>query len=68
MGQRDDVVRRVVAYELLSLDGVAEEPDELVTDFDDAMRENLGRVIATPGSRVPRAPNLRRLGPVLANQ
>jgi dihydrofolate reductase len=41
------VVRKVVAYELLSLDGVAEQPDEFVTDFDHAMRENLGRVIAT---------------------
>jgi dihydrofolate reductase len=40
------VVRKIVAYELLSLDGVAEQPDEFVTDFDDAMRENLGRVIA----------------------
>jgi dihydrofolate reductase len=39
-------MRRVVAYELLSLDGVAEEPQEFVTDFDEAMRENLGRVIA----------------------
>ena len=41
------MVRRVVAYELLSLDGVAEQPDKFVTDFDDAMRENLDRVIAT---------------------
>jgi dihydrofolate reductase len=40
-------MRKVVAYELLSLDGVAEQPDEFVTDFDDVMRENLGRVIAT---------------------
>jgi dihydrofolate reductase len=39
-------VRKIVAYELLSLDGVAEQPDEFITDFDDAMRENLGRVIA----------------------
>jgi dihydrofolate reductase len=39
-------VRKVVAYELLSLDGVAEQPDEFITDFDDVMRENLGRVIA----------------------
>ncbi len=39
-------MRKVVAYELLSLDGVAERPDEFVTDFDDVMRENLGRVIA----------------------
>lgn len=40
-------MRKVVAYELLSLDGVAERPDEFVTDFDGVMRENLGRVIAT---------------------
>jgi dihydrofolate reductase len=37
----------VVAYELLSLDGVAEHPDEFITEFDEVMRENLGRVIAT---------------------
>ena len=41
------MVRKVVAYEFLSLDGVAEQPDEFVTDFDAVMRENLGRVIAT---------------------
>jgi dihydrofolate reductase len=40
-------MRKVVAYELLSLDGVAEQPIEFVTDFDDVMRENLGGVIAT---------------------
>jgi dihydrofolate reductase len=40
-------MRKVVAYELLSLDGVAEKPDEFVTGFDDVMEENLGRVIAT---------------------
>ena len=39
-------MRKIVAYELLSLDGVAEQPVEFVTDFDDVMRENLGRVIA----------------------
>jgi len=39
-------MRKVVAYELLSLDGVAEHPDEFVTEFDDVMRENIGRVIA----------------------
>jgi dihydrofolate reductase len=39
-------MRKVVAYELLSLDGVAEQPQDFVTDFDDVMRENLGRVIA----------------------
>jgi dihydrofolate reductase len=41
------MVRQVVAYELLSLDGVAERPDAFVTDFDDVMQENLNRVIAT---------------------
>ena len=39
-------MRTVVAYELLSLDGVAEAPDEFVPDWDDAMEENLGAVIA----------------------
>ena len=41
------MVRKVVAYEFLSLDGVAEQPDEFVTDFDDVLHENLDRVIAT---------------------
>jgi dihydrofolate reductase len=41
------VTRRVVVYELLSLDGVAEEPMEFITEFDTEMRENLGRVIGT---------------------
>ncbi len=40
-------VRKVVVYELLSLDGVAERPDEFITDFDELMHENLDRVIAT---------------------
>jgi dihydrofolate reductase len=40
-------MRKVVAYELLSLDGVAERPDEFISEFDDVMRENLGRVIAS---------------------
>lgn len=39
-------MRKVVAYELLSLDGVAEDPPDYITDWDDAMDENLGRVIA----------------------
>jgi dihydrofolate reductase len=45
-------VRKVVAYELLSLDGVAEAPDSFVTDWDDAMEDNLGAVIATQDSVV----------------
>jgi dihydrofolate reductase len=40
-------VRKVVVYELLSLDGVAENPDGYVTDWDDAMDANLAAVIAT---------------------
>ena len=40
-------MRKVVAYELLSLDGVAEQPDEFILEFDQVMTENLGRVIAS---------------------
>jgi dihydrofolate reductase len=40
-------MRNVVAYELLSLDGVAEEPSDFIAEFDEVMRENLRRVIAT---------------------
>src|SRR5271170_2833718 len=43
-------MRKIVLYELLSLDGVAEQPNEFITDFDDVMRENLRRVIATQDS------------------
>ena len=34
-------------YELLSLDGVAEDPDGFIADWDDAMDANLAAVIAT---------------------
>jgi dihydrofolate reductase len=40
-------VRKVVLYSLLSLDGVAESPDEYVHEFDDQMLANLAAVIAT---------------------
>jgi dihydrofolate reductase len=40
-------MRKVVLYELLSLDGVAEDPDQFVTDWDEAMEANLAAVIAT---------------------
>lgn len=40
-------MRNVVVYELLSLDGVAEEPDAFITDFDEVMRDNLAGVIAS---------------------
>jgi dihydrofolate reductase len=39
-------MRKVVAYELMSLDGVAEHPDEFFA-WDDVMDANLGDVIAT---------------------
>ena len=40
-------MRKVVVYELLSLDGVAEDPDRFFSDWDDAMDANLAAVIAT---------------------
>jgi dihydrofolate reductase len=39
-------MRSVVVYELLSLDGVAEDPDTFITAWDDAMDANLAAVIA----------------------
>ena len=39
-------MRKIVVYELLSLDGVAEEPDRFFTDWDAAMDANLAAVIA----------------------
>jgi dihydrofolate reductase len=39
-------VRKVVVYELLSLDGVAEDPDVFLTEWDDVMQANLAAVIA----------------------
>jgi dihydrofolate reductase len=45
-------MRKVVVYELLSLDGVAEDPDAFILDWDDAMDSNLAAVIATQDSVV----------------
>jgi dihydrofolate reductase len=39
-------VRKVVVYELMSLDGVAETPDDFILEWDEAMDANLGAVIA----------------------
>lgn len=39
-------MRQVVLYQLLSLDGVAEEPGDWMFDGDQAIFDNLGRVIA----------------------
>jgi dihydrofolate reductase len=40
------IPRKVVAYELLSLDGVAETPDRFITSWDDETDANLASVIA----------------------
>lgn len=40
-------MRKIVVYELLSLDGVAEDPDGFFTDWDGVMDANLAAVIAT---------------------
>ena len=39
-------MRKIVAYELLSLDGVAEHPDGFFDDWHDAMDANLAEVVA----------------------
>jgi dihydrofolate reductase len=45
--ETSQTARKVVAYELLSLDGVAEDPDRFITAWDDATDANLASVIAT---------------------
>ena len=40
-------MRKIVVYELVSLDGVAEDPDSFLADWDDAMDAHLAAVIAT---------------------
>jgi dihydrofolate reductase len=40
-------MRKVVAYELVSLDGVAEQPDRYFPDWDDEMEANLAAVIGS---------------------
>jgi dihydrofolate reductase len=40
-------VRKIVVYELLSLDGVAERPDSFFDDWDEVMDANLAAVIGT---------------------
>ena len=40
-------MRKVVLYMLLSLDGVAEEPGDWMTDFDQPIFDNLARVIGS---------------------
>ena len=38
-------MRKVVVYELVSLDGVAEDPDNFIVDWDEAMDANLAAVV-----------------------
>ena len=40
-------MRKIVVYELSSLDGVAEDPDSYFADWDEAMDANLAAVIAS---------------------
>lgn len=40
-------MRKVVAYELLSLDGVAESPDQFIITWDEVMDANLAAVIGS---------------------
>ncbi len=40
-------MRKVVLYELLSLDGVASNPEDFFAEWDDVMEANLGAVIAS---------------------
>lgn len=40
-------MRKVVVYELTSLDGVAEDPDDFIADWDEAMEANLADVIGS---------------------
>jgi dihydrofolate reductase len=40
-------MRKVVAYMLVSVDGVAETPDQFLFEFDEVMEANLGDVIGT---------------------
>ncbi len=40
-------MRKLVVYELMSLDGVAEDPDDFIADWDDVMDAHLAEVIAS---------------------
>ena len=40
-------MRKTVVYELLSLDGVAEDPDQFILDWDSEMDANLAEVIGS---------------------
>ncbi len=44
---KEECVRKVVVYTLLSVDGVAQDPETFLFDFDDTMEANLAEVIRT---------------------
>jgi hypothetical protein len=48
-----NAVRKIVVYELLSLDGVAEAPDVFFTDWDDVMDANLDAVARGTATTTP---------------
>ena len=54
-------MRKVVAYTLVSVDGVAEDPETFLFDFDEAMEANLAEVIADAGHRPARSQDVRRV-------
>jgi dihydrofolate reductase len=45
-------MRKVVAYMMLSLDGIAESPDQFI-EWDDVLDANLAKVIATQDAVIP---------------
>ena len=45
--ERVERMRKVVVYTLVSVDGVAEDPDQFLFHFDKVMEANLGEVIET---------------------
>ena len=61
-------MRKIVVYELLSLDGVAEDPDRFFTDWDVAMDANLAAVIATQDAVILGRRSYTEWGAVLATQ
>ena len=51
-------MRKIVVYELLSLDGVAEGPDDFITDYDDVMMRESPTRNRHPGYRTSRPSDL----------
>ena len=61
-------MRKIVVYELLSLDGVAESPDRFFADWDEAMDANLAAVIVTQDAVILGRRSYTEVGRVLAEQ